>query len=94
MTNKIVYERNYWLFDDNEFKKDLKSIPWENTLSQVNLSASSTCDLFFKQIKTLLDEHALIHNLSKRELSLKKKPRISKSIQSLIRECGRRFMPY
>ena len=44
---------------DNEFKIDLKSIPWEtNILSQVILSASSAFDLFFKQINTLLDEHA------------------------------------
>ena len=73
LTNNIVYERNYWFFNDNEFKNDLKSILWENILSQVNLSASSGFDLFFKLINTLLDEHAPIRKLSKKELSLKKK---------------------
>ena len=44
---------------NSKFKIDLKSIPWEtNILSQVILSASSAFDLFFKQINTLLDEHA------------------------------------
>ena len=40
VTNNIVYERNDRYFNDNEIKNDLKSIPWENNLSQVNLSAS------------------------------------------------------
>ena len=72
VTDNIVYERNYRFFNYNVFKNDLKSIPWENILSQVNLSASSAFDLFFKQINTLLDEHAPIHKLSKKELSFKK----------------------
>ena len=73
VTNNIVYASNYQFFNDNEFKNHLKNIPWENILSQVNLSASSAFDLFFKQTNTLLDEHASIHKLSKKELSFKKK---------------------
>ena len=48
VTNNIVYERNYRFFNDNKFKDDLRNIPWENILSQVNLPASSAFDLFFK----------------------------------------------
>ena len=48
VTNSIVYERNYRFFNDNKFKDDLRNIPWENILSQVNLPASSAFDLFFK----------------------------------------------
>ena len=33
ITNNIIYERNYRFFNDNEFKNDLKSIPWENIVS-------------------------------------------------------------
>ena len=94
VTNNIVYERNSGFFNDNKFKNNLKSIPWENTLSQVNLSVSSAFDLLFKQINTLLDEHAPIHKLPKNELSLKKKPWINKSIQSLMREHIRFFKTY
>ena len=94
VTNNIVYERNYQFFNNNEFKNDLKSIPWESILSQVNLSASSALDLFFKQVNTLLDEDAPIHKHKKKELT--KKPWISKSIHSLMRmrECGRLFNSY
>ena len=89
--NNIIYERNYWFFNDNEFKNDLQSIPCQNILSQVNLSASSAFGMFFKQINTLLDEHTPIHKISRKELSLKKKPWISKIIQSLMRERDRLF---
>ena len=37
LTNNIVYKRNYRFFNDNDFKNDLKSIPWENILSQANV---------------------------------------------------------
>ena len=45
----------------------------------------STCqfDLFYKQINTLLDEHAPIHKISNKELSLKKKPWIAKAFNHL-----------
>lgn len=59
-----------------------------------NLSASSAVDLFFKQINTLLDEHAPINKSSKKELSLTMKPWISKSIQPLMRERNRLFKFY
>ena len=91
VTNNI-YDRNYWFFNDNEFKNDLKSSPWENILSQANLPASSAFDLFSKQVNTLLDEHAPIHKLLKKELPLKKKLWISKSIQSLMRERDRQVL--
>ena len=89
--NNIIYERNYWFFNNNEFKNDLQSIPCQNILSQVNLSASSAFGMFFKQINTLLDEHTPIHKISRKELSLKKKLWISKIIQSLMRERDRLF---
>ena len=72
VTNDTVYERNYQFFNDNKFINDLKRIPWENILSQVNLAASSAFDLFSKQINTLLDEHAPIHKLSKKSYHLRK----------------------
>ena len=73
VTNNIVYGRNYWFFNDNEFKNDLKSISWENTLSQINLSAISVFGLFFKQINTLLDEHASVYKLSKKSYHLRRR---------------------
>ena len=59
-----------------------------------NLSASLAVDLFFKQINTLLDEHAPINKSSKKDLSLTMKPWISKSIQPLMRERNRLFKFY
>ena len=72
VTNNIFYERNYRFFNDNKFKGDLKIILWENILSQVNLSASSAFDLFFKQINTLLDELHQFTNFQKKNFHLRR----------------------
>ena len=68
-------------FNNNEFNIGLKTIPWENILSQVNLSASSrsmmnmdrwTCidehAWTWEWIWTCIDEHASLHKISKKEL--------------------------
>ena len=62
------------VFNHDEFKNDLKYIPWDNILSSDNTFASLSFDLFFTMINTLLDEHAVYHKLSKKEISLKAKP--------------------
>ena len=89
-----VLERNYRFFNHDEFKNDLKDIPWYNMLSSDDISASLAFDLFFARVNTLLDEHALNHKLSKNEISLKVKPWINKNIQDLTRERDRLFKRY
>ena len=71
-----VFEGNYMIFND-EFRKDLKDIPWDNILSD-DILASVVFDLFFPRLDTLIDEHAPNHKLSKKEISLKAKPLINK----------------
>ena len=39
VTNSIVYERNYQLFNDNKFKNDLKSMTWEIIVSSQPVSS-------------------------------------------------------
>ena len=77
------------VFNHDEFKNDLKYIPWDNILSSDNTFAGLSFDLFFTMINTLLDEHAVYHKLSKKEISLKAKPWINKNIQALMRERDR-----
>ena len=49
---------------------------------------------FFARVNRLLDEHAPNHKLSKKEISLKTKPRINKNIQSVMREHNILFKLY
>ena len=69
-------------------------IPWENILTQYTLSASDAFDVFFTKVNSLLDEHAPIHKLSKREISLKQKPWITKDIQFLMKVRDKTFKSY
>ena len=89
-----VYERNFKFFNDDEFKTDLRGIPWENILAQDNLNASAALDVFYMKINRLLDEHAPIHKLSKREISLKLKPWITKDIHILMKLREKKFKFY
>ena len=74
--------------------KWLERYPWDNILSQDNISASLAFDLFFARINTLLDEHALNHKLYKWEISLNVKPWINENFQPLMRERDRLFKCY
>ena len=63
-------EHNYEFFNHDEFKNDLKNIPWQNVLSQNNILASMAFD-FFDQISTLFKKHVPLHKLSKKNNALK-----------------------
>ena len=69
VTNKFVYERNYRIFNNNEFKNDLKNILWK--IFRVKLTCQQVQRLICFSNKLI---HVPIHKLSKKELSLKKKP--------------------
>ena len=86
-----VFEQNYRFFNHDEFKNDLKDIPWDNILSSDDISASLAFHYFFVRVNTLLDEHAPNHKLSIKEISLKAKPWINKNIQAVMRERDRLF---
>ena len=73
-TNKsqVVYKRSYKFYNEDEFKKDLLNVNWDETFNNTNADASF--DTFLSIINKLLDEHAPLKKLSKREVVLKQKP--------------------
>ena len=68
-----MFERNYRLFNDGEFRNDLKDIPWDNGLSLDDIYAILAFDWCSAIVNKLLDEHAPNHKLSKKEISMKDK---------------------
>ena len=44
-----MFERHYRFFSHDEFKNDLKDIPWDNILSSDDISEGSVFNLFFLQ---------------------------------------------
>ena len=93
-TNKsqIVYKRSYRFYNEDEFKKDLLNVNWDETFKNTNADASF--DTFLSIINKLLDEHAPLKKLSKREVPLKQKPWITKKIQRKMIERDKLFKKY
>ena len=48
-SNNNIFERHYRFFSHDEFKNDLKDIPWDNILSSDDISEGLVFDLFFLQ---------------------------------------------
>ena len=68
-----VFEQNQWFFNHDEFKNNLKDIPW--IVFYLWISRQVWLSIwFFARVNTLLDEHAPNHKLSKKQVSLKAKP--------------------
>ena len=90
-TNKsqVVYKRSYKFYNEDEFKKDLLNVNWDETFNNTNADASFDTFLFI--INKLLDEHAPLKKLSNREVALKQKPWITKKIQRKMIEQDKLF---
>ena len=93
-TNKsqVVYKRSYKFYNEDEFKKDLLNVNWDETFNNTNADASFDTFLFI--INKLLDEHAPLKKLSKREIALKQRPWITKKIKKKMIERGKLFKRY
>ena len=87
-----VYHRDYTFFNKDEFEKDLQGIRWNEIMDSGDASASF--DYFLSNLNKLLDEHAPLKKLSRREFSFKSKPWISKDIQKLMIKRDRIYKLY
>ena len=54
--SQVVYKRSYKFYNEDEFKKDLLNVNWDETFNNTNADASFDTFLFI--INKLLDEHA------------------------------------
>ena len=93
-TNKsqVVYKRFYKFYNEDEFQKGLLNVNWDETFNNTNADASF--DTFLLIINKLLDEHAPLKKLSKREVALKQKTWITKKIQRKMIERDKLFKKY
>ena len=54
--SQVVYKRSYKFYNEDEFKKDLLNVNWDETFNNTN--ADTSFDTFLFIINKLLDEHA------------------------------------
>ena len=83
MTQKIQ-KRDFSKFVGDEFKQDLLSHDWSQIYNSTD--TNSSFKYFFESLNNLLNEHAPLKTLTKREVTLKSKPWIDFELQKLMRQ--------
>lgn len=74
-----VYKRDYNFFIQDEFQNELLNVNWKNIVTSHN-TFDENFNYFFKTLENLVDIHAPLKKLSKKEISLKTKPWINNKI--------------
>ena len=77
-SKEVKYGRSYKNFNQNEFENELKLINWTELF--IGKTSEDCYNIFFNSIEKLLDEMAPIRRLSKKEISLLKRPWITNGL--------------
>ncbi|XP_077974519.1 uncharacterized protein LOC144430455 [Styela clava] len=85
--NEPRYKRDMKQFRIDNFREDADSIftSWSSTIVPNRENFDALCDDFIFKIKNLIDKHAPMKMLSRKDLKIKKKPWLSKGIRVSIK---------
>ena len=72
-----VYERDWSIFDRENFILDYFSFDWENLLKDNELNVDNSIQTYLEKINVLLDTHAPLKRFDKCKLRFKSKFRIT-----------------
>ena len=81
--NVKIFKRDYSEFDQQALVSDIQLIDWETVFGST-VSACNMFKSFYSKISSIIDKHIPVKQLSRRELKLKSKPRISKALRKSI----------
>ena len=84
-----IFQHNFKNFNKNLFESDLKNINWDLILKTNNNNVDNSFEEFFTTFNAILDRHAPIKKLSKKEIKLQQKPWITKGILTSIMKKNR-----
>ena len=76
-----IQKHNWSKFDKNEFILDFFDTNWENCLQIEKRDIDHSFKTFFTKINNLLNKHAPLQKLSRKEVKVLNKPLITKGIQ-------------
>ena len=89
-----LYKHDYSFFNKDELQCDLLQINWQNFITTRNRSFNENFYEFFKTLESIINDHAPIKKLTKKEVSLKSKPWINKQIQTKMKQRDRTLKKY
>ena len=76
-----LYKRN---FDSNKLKENLPKIDWINKILKNGNDVNEIFDIFYKTLSEIVDRHAPLTKVAKKERTLLSKPWINKEIKHLV----------
>ena len=73
-------------FDSNKLKEDLRKIGWVNEILKNSNDINEIFDTFYKTLCEIVDLHAPLTKVAKKERTLQSKPWVNKEIKHLTVE--------
>ena len=85
VNEKTQYKRNYKEINKEKFEQDLEHINWVEALKVNDKNVGTSLGNFLQIINSLLEKHAPLKQITKKEIKTKTKPWITTGILTLIR---------
>ena len=79
-----LYKRNFDNFDNNKLKEHLRKIDWINEIWKNGNDINEISETFYKTLNEIVDRHAPLAKVTKKERTLQSKPWINKEIKHLM----------
>ena len=89
-----IYKRTFDNFDSSKLKEDLHKIDWVNEIVKNNNDINEIFDTFHKTLSEIVDCHAQLTKVTKKERTLQSKPWINKEIKHLMWKRDKLFRKY
>ena len=85
-TKSSIQRRHWKKFESSKFISDFNQINWEQILYKENNDVNLSMNKYLSKIDSLLDAHAPIKKLNKKELKFLTKPWITQGFQTSIKK--------
>ena len=85
-TKSSIQRRHWKKFESSKFISDFNQINWEQILYKENNDVNLSMNKYLSKIDSLLDAHAPIKKLNKKELKVLTKPWITQGFQTSIKK--------
>ena len=79
-----TYKRNFKNFDRNKLKEDFYKVDWDKVILENDNNINDAFNGFYKTLTEILDYHAPLIKITKKERTLSLKPWINKELQYLM----------
>ena len=91
LNEKVKYKRDYKKINKEKFEQDLEHINWVEALKINDENVETSLGNFLQIINSLLEKHAPLKQITKKEIKTKSKPCITTGILTSIRNKNKTY---